>query len=877
MGDAPEDPVLELRVHGLNNTTPAALLDLRPDEVTFVMGDKFGSFWRPKRKATAKLMSGQQGYVPPGIRREAYSWGGMVRAMPDFAGSSTGGGFASVLARIGYALLLPFALGNVVQWMRRLPPAPTPAEDAPDADATEADTAPLTERGGRTTAGLTRLFGLLLTLLLTSTAATLSLDLGAAQCAAAATLCGPAQGFFAMFAGWTAGQRLALFALGPVIAAGGLWLLSTLSRLRYDVLPGMGGHRAAHEDSVRDPAEAPAPAQPTALLTSPCFWSNRVTRHLAHAHFAGAIFFTTILTAAQAAFSWHTSCTGLGGFAQCIGQAWGRTDFDTAIGFATLGCVGLLVVLVVVFLLPTTVPDTEERIPQGAVLWADGLVVVAVLVFLGLEIVLLFVTGPRTPGRLYGAGAAPLVIVTAAGLIALSGIFWRPRTGRRATLWLGCGPAGLMSFALAVATAMSAIVTTTVGDWLNGPLPASALARGVVRPGAAPTTVYISSSYIALGFGVLAGAAVLAIVAGAMLLRPRNVDSRAKAWKAPTSVADIPVSQNGVLPPSPRTLLASIQGRRTIAAQVNLAEPLGAAAALALGVGVAGGAVSSWVAYAHPGAPLWDPARTGGWWPTILQPLLDVAMLALAWLGVTVLALLVAGASRGAVRPIAVVWDIICYLPRTGHPFGPPAYAERAVPEIAGRLFEWLDAGDETDPDRIRSIADRRAVLVGHSMGAVLAVSALALLASSPQTRPVLQRISLLTVGVQLRAFFGRMFPELHGPDVLGIEPSRAPRAFGADSDPWAVDFAQSGLVDHADGKLSGTLLAGYGVPWRSLWRLTDILGFVVGGPHPNSVDVLADELDLTGYMVGVDGHRVYYRAPQFQAELLALAELPPE
>jgi pimeloyl-ACP methyl ester carboxylesterase len=252
-------------------------------------------------------------------------------------------------------------------------------------------------------------------------------------------------------------------------------------------------------------------------------------------------------------------------------------------------------------------------------------------------------------------------------------------------------------------------------------------------------------------------------------------------------------------------------------------------------------------------------------------------MLALAWIGLALLALLVAGASSNAVRPIAVVWDVVCYLPRTGHPFGPPAYAERAVPEIAGRLFEWLDAGGETDPDRIRLIEHRRAVLVGHSMGAVLGVSALALLASSPQTRPVLGRISLLTIGVQLRSFFGRMFPELHGPDVLGTEPARAPRAFAADSDPCSVDFDQTGLVDRARGTLSGTLLAGYGVPWRSLWRLTDILGFVAEGPRPNSVDVLADELDLTGYMVAVDGHRVYYRAPQFQAELLALAGLPPE
>jgi len=867
MGDAPEPPVLELRVHGMNNTTPAALLDLESDDIRLVMGDKLGSFWRPKRKAIAKLESGEQGYVPPGIRREAYSWGGMVRTVPDLGGTSTGGMIAGVFARIGYALLLPFALANVVQWMRRLPPAPPESTDE----------APVTERGGRTTAGLTRLFGLLLTLLLTSTAVTLALDLGAAQCAAAASLCGPAKDFFSMFATWTAGQRLALFALVPVIAVAGIWVLSALSRLRYDVLPGMGAHRAARAGLARELGGGAAPTQPSALLTSPGFWSNRVTRHLAHAHFAGAIFFTITLTAAQASFGWHTTCSGLGGFGRCIGAAWSRADFDTAIGFVALGCVGLAAVLVVTFLLPTTVPATEERLPRAAVRWADGLLIGSAVVFAALEVVLLLSAGPQLRGRLYGAGSAPLVVVSAASLIAVSGIFWRPWPGRRATLWLGCGPAGFMSFALAVAAAMSAIVTTTVGDWLNGVLPASALARGPVLPGMAPTTVYIASSYIALGFGVLVGTVLLVVIAAAMLLRPRDVDRRAQAWGAPTTVADFPIPRRSVLPPSPETLLSAIEGRRGLAARVQLAEPLGAAAALTLGLGVAGGVVWSWVTYAHPGAPLWDPGLAGGWWPTVLRPLLDVGMLALAWIGLALLALLVAGASSGAMRPIAVVWDVVCYLPRTGHPFGPPAYAERAVPEIAGRLFEWLDAGGETDPDRIRLIEHRRVVLVGHSMGAVLSVSALALLASSPQTRPVLQRISLLTMGVQLRAFFGRMFPELHGPEVLGTEPSRAPRAFAPDSDPWSVDFAQTGLVDHAGGRLSGTLLAGYGVPWRSLWRLTDILGYVADGPHPNSVDMLADELDLTGYMVAVDGHRVYYRSPQFQAELLALAGLPPE
>ncbi|MDL9979007.1 hypothetical protein [Microbacterium candidum] len=836
--DHPE--VLELRVHGVNSTYSAALLDLGPADVEEVMGDDLGSFWRPLPSTAAKLRPGERGYVPPGIRREAYSWGGMVRTTPNLGGTSTIGTVTSILARIGYVLLLPFALANVAQWTWRLP----------DAGPKE----------GRALlpAGLNRVFGLLLTLLFTTTAATLGLDLGAAQCAADASRCGNANAFFAMFASWSAPDRMALFALIPILAAGLLWMLANLSRQRYDVLPGMAGHKVGAEEGL-----VPETEPPTALLSNPGFWSNRITRHLAHAHFAGAIFLTITLVGAHAAFRWSATCVGLGHFTVCTATAWRNIWFDLGFALTVLGLVGLIATVVIVFLLPTTAvtPIEQQKRPLWTARAGGVLLGASAVLFLLLEVYLLvawFRPGIVVPMRLYGAGTTPLIIVTAAAVIALSGVFWRslrpraaagaskPASDRRATAWHGCGPAAFMTFALVTAVSTSAIITVTVGTWLNGKAPAAALVDG--------GRISISASYVAIGSCIVVGLVIFLAIAGGWLALPAlrgPSAARAADWNAPMDAAQtaalIPDGA-GVLPPSSETVYSWIERQRSLAARVHMAEPVGAIGAVALGAAVAVGVVWAWLAYGHS-APLWDALNLGP--VAVVHAGLNMLMASLGWIGLALVAMLAAGATHQSARPVAIVWDVICYLPRTGHPFGPPAYAERAVPEIAGRLFEWLN-------DR----PDRRAVLVGHSMGSVLVVSALGLLGSSPATRDVLPRLRLITFGAQLRVFFGRIFPELLGPDVLGTQPSRAPILRGPD--PWARDFQAPVPASASGNRLRGDLLPDDGVRWVNLWRATDMLGWPVKSSHANHIDRYAEELDLSGYMPDIGGHDAYYRVPAY-------------
>ncbi len=181
-------------------------------------------------------------------------------------------------------------------------------------------------------------------------------------------------------------------------------------------------------------------------------------------------------------------------------------------------------------------------------------------------------------------------------------------------------------------------------------------------------------------------------------------------------------------------------------------------------------------------------------------------------------------------RPLGLLWDLMCFLPRTAHPFAPPCYAERAVPEIADRTREFLDESD-----------DRRVVLSAHSLGAVLAVAALYALPEG-----YLRRVRLLTYGVQLRPYFGRIFPELLGPAILGTPEVRAGALFSCD--PWRR--APGTTPDRGLSVLLGS-------NWINLWRRTDYLGFPVHGWDDNGVDRRANETD--GSPDNVETHGGYH------------------
>ncbi|SCL28757.1 hypothetical protein GA0074692_2600 [Micromonospora pallida] len=142
-------------------------------------------------------------------------------------------------------------------------------------------------------------------------------------------------------------------------------------------------------------------------------------------------------------------------------------------------------------------------------------------------------------------------------------------------------------------------------------------------------------------------------------------------------------------------------------------------------------------------------ADTDGEAATRLALATDVGMyvIGLVALGIVVLGLL-SSRSEETRHTIAVIWDLGTFWPRTVHPFAPPCYAERAVPELAKRITAMTAQGG--------------VVLSGHSHGSVLTAAALLQLPAA-----VLPRVALLTHGSPLHRVYARLCPAFLGDGTL--------------------------------------------------------------------------------------------------------------
>ncbi|MEO9137675.1 MAG: hypothetical protein ABI345_01270 [Jatrophihabitans sp.] len=153
-------------------------------------------------------------------------------------------------------------------------------------------------------------------------------------------------------------------------------------------------------------------------------------------------------------------------------------------------------------------------------------------------------------------------------------------------------------------------------------------------------------------------------------------------------------------------------------------------------------------------------------------------------------------------KRLGSLWDIGTFWPRACHPFAPPCYAERSVPEVVSRIRRVV--GDVVravdDPAHGQDVtgaggqsyeAHSPVLLTGYSQGTPMSVAVLAQLPAE-----VRRHVSLLLLAAPVRRLYGRSFPAYFGPEAL--------RRLRID------------LTDHGDA-----------VRWRTLVRRSDF----VGGP----------------------------------------------
>ncbi|MFC9590293.1 hypothetical protein ACFTUC_11025 [Streptomyces sp. NPDC056944] len=688
---APESggAALELLVHGVGGATPQDMLD--DPRTVRVTGDRTAAMYRRGEDLDAEDHPERYAARPV---PEAYCWSNLT----------SGDG-----ARALWLLLLPFMVANLAHWMR------PPAQGRP---------------------GLVRLYGVLvrlvaltLTVLLTAAACEVALDLTAWQCAAT-TACTDRYSWLGFLSagrgGWWSlpGRRLALAALVPTALVGLLWYLSNRTWSAYEAQRPPTGYDVpvAEPPADTEAADAADPAGPVELrpaLGRPGFWyGRRLVARLRAAHTAAG--FLTVAAALVTATARHDA---------------GAPGLRTVLGWGLRAAVVVLalVVLWVVCRRGRSERRLDLRVERALVSWLPA----ASLVLLALAALHTGWSRPgwTSSGTLPGDavfGALTLAqggLVVALGIVAL--LLQRPRRDPRTAL-RGLGGPAVAMLACALAGVMSGGVAQRVADWLDGPATPGMGDHGGARIGP-PVLLSWQASVIPL--------LLLLLLVPAALLAVRTVVDARRLRSAVESDYDAAAERDPV-----RTgQIAAGRARASLTDSAPVLVGVISGATLLLGAASVAGA---WASGNVPGRAF-DGAH-----PAIAS-LASVTQALGSWMIGFGFLLFVTWGRRAykdasARRTIGILWDVGTFWPRAAHPFAPPCYAERAVPDLTWRMSSWTRG------------TGGRLVISGHSQGSVLAAAAVWQL--RPATR---SRVALLTYGSPLERLYGRWFPAYFGPEAL--------------------------------------------------------------------------------------------------------------
>jgi len=893
-----EPLILELRVHGVRNTPPDELLTVAAEDVV------------PAEANGIKLVDDLAGFYcvksppryPP-TRLEAYSWGKLDR----FAPKGLKGKTSLALYNIGWFTIAPFGFANAAYWSRVLK-ADSRRQDGVDPG---------------TGAALVRLFSLLLTLLLASSVAIIAMDLVAVQCfrveGTTHQMCNNLPHWFDGLRNLTRGQRLGAVSPFPIAAVALLAVVSLSSDVRFrtriqDLLraphrgvPGrLQRHRSAN--NLKD----------SFVLAAHRLWIRRTNSPSGIMHLAATTMLVAFLLSADLKSSgdtreWSTAVLVFSGIVLAaitvVVMEWGATSVralpkDTLPGHRGWSRMAwaLLFLLLSVLLyggsvaLACTAKDLSETAPFTAAQLVPT-VLVALLAILAMSgcLMRLAPAAAYSWGLILGAiGGVGLSIVVAtwnstnipvSAAFALCGLCVlavscallrqgertpvRP-LGRKAEAWNGLGPAVMMSLSLLLAAFYSSAAVVGVGNFLQGGAlvwkqdPDHPLFRDLQEDSFQIQVPFLY--WAAGGVMVLLALAVVSALGALMLLSQRRT-----GWILDPQVNDAESDYE-------REILAV----RRRSALLQRGEPVvGWAAASA----VAGVLAVIALTLLHENGDGHHLLQNLPFWHAIAPAAKWITTSTLTAAGLLIVGVAIANAAKGGGRPLGLLWDLVAWLPRAGHPFGPACYSERAVPELADRMLQWL----EEDGISARVLSKRRVLLATHSLGSILGIAALYHLVAIGKGE-LLTKIRLLTFGVQLRPYFGRSFPDLWGPGVLGTAGVRGPRLFK--SDPWedrdlpmtyqgGSTSPEAGNVNWGRRQLAELMKVNEGseieTVWLNIWRRTDYLGFPVksyGSVESDStMDKVALEIEPDSYQAVVATHGNYLRTTKYTEARTRLLE----
>ena len=444
------------------------------------------------------------------------------------------------------------------------------------------------------------------------------------------------------------------------------------------------------------------------------------------------------------------------------------------------------------------------------------------------------------------------------------GFFWHPRSaGRRLLVHKA-----ILALSVAMVAALAVVrmnhdvrpETLDIGASLLGPtyglailLVAALWAASALRPRAAGPAVAATLSFAALnavfagtvllvvkrlsGWPAVAGRGAPELVAGpeaslvdvwggvVLVLAVAALAMLAVLRVRPRPVTDVPTRTSGPGHPLDGVDDAgrrSLAGARSMARLARRARPI--AFGLALGLVVLD-FVFVWVRLDTTSWVVESPRNTN-------QFFYRVGAYVLPFLPLLVVQLVRRSRQRRTI--LGTVWDVLTFWPRRFSPLAVRAYAERAVPELQGRIAHH--------------VLHEKAPLVvsAHSQGSILAFAALAPL--GPTCAP---RIGLVTYGCPVTTIYAAFFPAYFGP--AAVENLR-------------IKLAEPG------GDLVG---------WRNFFRSTDPIGGPVFGAARPAHDVeLADparpsaaapaaagpplEHDRPAW-IDIAGHSHYLREPELK------------